>query len=449
MTIARPIRQQARQPTAIRFSLRPLAAALALSQFTIPGMALADGVVHVVNTCDDAPITPVCDGVDDGTLRKAFRCAQDGDTIDMTSLQCSTITLSAPLASGPAGFKLKGPGAEKLTINAGYQFRALVHNGLAGETMEVHDLTIRNGTYVNPYNYIEGGGCIFSSANVYLVGSNVTSCYTSAASAVAAGGAIFARGTVMLVGSTVTGSKATGFVDAKYAAARAGGIYADTVVLSQSIVSGNTAAAPTKNTYGGGVYARHFYGYYSTIAGNNATRRAGVAAGESFKIRNSTISGNTASDQDGGARLATGTAYLYNSTIAFNSAGTAGNTGGISASALHMESSIVARNTSAGVGADIGTVADGISGSHNLIMFGNVPLPTGTISDDPRLAPLQNNGGLTPTHALLGDSPAIDSGSNPLLLDWDQRLEQRKTLTAPDIGAFELDRIFSDRFEAD
>jgi len=80
-------------------------------------------------------------------------------------------------------------------------------------------------------------------------------------------------------------------------------------------------------------------------------------------------------------------------------------------------------------------------------MFGNVPLPFGTITVDPRLGPLQDNGGFTPTHALLGDSPAIDSGDNPLALEWDQRLERRESLNAADIGAFELDRIFSDRFD--
>jgi hypothetical protein len=41
----------------------------------------------------------------------------------------------------------------------------------------------------------------------------------------------------------------------------------------------------------------------------------------------------------------------------------AGSTGDISTGALHLESSIIARNTSAGVGSDIGTVADGIGGS--------------------------------------------------------------------------------------
>jgi len=447
MTIARTALPQSRPPMAIRFSLRPLAAALSLSQLVVSGFAQADEITHIVTTCDDVPVVPVCNGVEDGTLRKAFACAQDGDTIDLSNLQCSTITLGAPLTSGPVGFKVRGPGADNLTITAGNQFRALVHNGRAGDTMFVDGLTIQNGNYVNTYTYLGGGGCIFSSGNVYLTSSNVSYCYTSSATTVATGGAIFAKGAVSLLITTVSGSSASGFADTKYASARGGGIYADTVNLNLSVVSGNTATSPTKKTYGGGVHAKHFNAKYSTVAGNIATSRAGVAAKQSFTMTTSTISGNAARDFDGGAHLEAGTAYLSNSTVAFNSAGVAGSIGGISAGALHLDSSIVARNTSAGVGSDIGTVAGGISGAHNLIMFGNVPLPADTIVDDPRLGPLQLNGGLTPTHALLAGSPAIDSGSNPLELEFDQRLERRLSSDAPDVGAFEFDRIFGSGFD--
>jgi len=41
--------------------------------------------------------------------------------------------------------------------------------------------------------------------------------------------------------------------------------------------------------------------------------------------------------------------------------------------------------------------------------------------DDPLLGPLQNNGGLTLTHALLPGSPAIDTGSPTVCPLFDQR----------------------------
>src|SRR5262249_31901626 len=126
----------------------------------------------------------------------------------------------------------------------------------------------------------------------------------------------------------------------------------------------------------------------------------------------------------------------------------AGGTGGLTGPAFHMESSIVANNTAAGVETDIGTLADGISGTRNLIMASNVPPPADTIGDDPMLGPLQDNGGLSPTHALLPDSPAIDHGSASVEDKFDQRFKPRVSNFVPDIGAFELEEtLFSNGFE--
>jgi hypothetical protein len=49
-----------------------------------------------VTTCNDPDISPLCDGHDDGTLRKAFTCA-NSDTIDLRQLQCGKITLNETL----------------------------------------------------------------------------------------------------------------------------------------------------------------------------------------------------------------------------------------------------------------------------------------------------------------------------------------------------------------
>ena len=77
----------------------------------------------------------------------------------------------------------------------------------------------------------------------------------------------------------------------------------------------------------------------------------------------------------------------------------------------------------------------------------------GTAGDplDPRLGPLQDNGGFTETHALLEDSPAInvirakdcvfDDDGDVLTknkkLKTDQRLKPRKVGGGCDIGAYE------------
>lgn len=443
MGIQQPIGPRA-SARGLDIPLRPLAAALALA--ALAGPALADPVTHVVNTCADALVLPVCNGSDDGTLRQALFCAADGDTVDLSQLQCSTITLAAPLIVGTISVDMEGPGTQ-LTIDAHGQFRAIVHNGRPGDQLAIGGMTIANGRYVDPYSYGNGGGCIYSSGDLQLFGVDVHACYASASKTVATGGAIFAKGTATIVASRVTSSTVAGFASAKYATARGGGVAADTVAVVASTISGNTAAAAGSNTtYGGGIYAKNVTAKYSTIAGNSATSRAGIAAASSLRLGNSTISGNTARDLDGGAKLTAGTAYVANSTIVFNSAGTGG-AGGLSAAAVSTNSSIIALNTSAGAASDILAGAGGIAGANNLVIGANTALPDDTIGADPRLGPLQDNGGLSPTHALLADSPALDRGSAAPEVTCDQRFELRVTNGKADIGAFELDRIFAGGFE--
>jgi hypothetical protein len=94
-----------------------------------------------------------------------------------------------------------------------------------------------------------------------------------------------------------------------------------------------------------------------------------------------------------------------------------------------------------------------IAGANNLVGTASVPLPPGTISTDPQLGPLADNGGPTWTHALGAGSPAIDAGSNWAQLISDQRGagHLRVSGAAADIGAFETqaigDVIFADGFD--
>jgi hypothetical protein len=56
---------------------------------------------------------------------------------------------------------------------------------------------------------------------------------------------------------------------------------------------------------------------------------------------------------------------------------------------------------------------------------------------DPRLGPLQDNGGPTPTHALLVGSPALRTGDPTVGGSLDQRGSVRDPFRSHDIGAFE------------
>jgi hypothetical protein len=102
--------------------------------------------------------------------------------------------------------------------------------------------------------------------------------------------------------------------------------------------------------------------------------------------------------------------------------------------------------TSAGsnlVGANIDAIQQNLVESREVLVGGTIDgLP---LTADPRLGPLQSNGGLTPTHALGTGSPAIDAGA-AFGLTTDQRGQPRPSDFAAlanagdgsDIGAFEL-----------
>jgi hypothetical protein len=75
--------------------------------------------------------------------------------------------------------------------------------------------------------------------------------------------------------------------------------------------------------------------------------------------------------------------------------------------------------------------SSGFSGPGDLV--GSTALPL-----DPRVAPVANNGGPTPTMALLPGSPAIDAGNTSLAPMTDQRGFPRPAGLAADIGAYEL-----------
>jgi hypothetical protein len=420
--------------------LNPLMACLAL----VPCAEAAAVVTHVVNTCSDTAAPFVCDGQDDGTLRKAFACAQFGDTIDLTQLQCSKITLAAPLTSDAAAVILAGPGQQKLTIDGGGQSRIFVHHGSPDESLYINDLTVANGHYEKPDTVAGGsGGCVYSTGNVVLNFSTVTSCYASSANVDATGGAIYAKHGVVLDHSTVSGSTVQGN---GLAFALGGGIYADHVELNHSTVSGNSATAGTLAlAFGGGVAANVIFVDSSTVSGNKANHFAGID-GIRVYLSDSTVSENkTPVDGRVGGVYAGQTARVISSTIARNSSG-AGFAAGlfvpVPSAATTLQSTIIAGNEAAGAELDVGT-NDGktILGSNNLIMAhqAGTTVPADTLTDDPLLSSLRDNGGPTQTHALLPGSPAIDHGNHVGFLASDQRLRPRVVGAFPDIGAYEFD----------
>jgi hypothetical protein len=173
----------------------------------------------------------------------------------------------------------------------------------------------------------------------------------------------------------------------------------------------------------------------------------GIYNAGSLQIVNSTISGNRSVSADGGGILNSGVCVAIHSTVAFNRARAGG--GIANRGLMSLGNSIISNNsTDAENNADL--KGDFISRGYILVnrtdgftLSGDL---TGNIlGEDPRLAPLHDNGGPTMTHALASDSPAIDSGIADGLA-FDQRGSARllDSPTVPnaadgaDIGAFEF-----------
>jgi hypothetical protein len=464
-----------------RLRLRPLAACLALAfSASTPGAGndpsaqgqlaaiggrhvahsvrlasnVASAVTFIVNTCDDPPPVPLtCAEAIDGTVREGFLCAQNNDTIDLTQLVCSKITLNAPLVAGPGSLKLDGPGQDKLTIDAAGKFQALVHNAGPYNGLYVNGLTIANGHYDNPRGLAgSGGGCISSSGNVFLNYSAVSSCYVSS-SADALGGGIFASYTVSLYHSSVTGSTAHG---KDSGSAGGGGIFANYLELNRSTVSGNTASyTGTGRAVGGGVSAYIVRASDSTVSGNGAATATGGIDTQYAYLFNSTVSGNHADHGPIGGIYVRFVAQIFSCTIAANTgkgAFAAGLYGGFAPLPKSIvQSTIIANNRASGVALDVGSLSGvTLAGSNNLIMApqDGTRVPFDTIVEDPSLGPLQDNGGPTRTQAPLPGSPAINAGKVSSGVVFDQRGFARVVGIKPDIGAveFDPDLIFGNGF---
>lgn len=304
-----------------------------------------------------------------------------------------------------------------------------------------------------------GGGIFAFNATLHdsVISGNQALSGVNAAGAYANGGGIADLYKLQMVRTIVTNNLAQAI-----GSARGGGIYNEDrdqdggVDIAYSTISGNLAVSPGSS--GGGISAIGT----STIAcstidhnqsvNNSALSVSGIA-GDTVVIRNSTISTNTATTGSS-AVFASIPLAISNSTIAFNVA--AGSTAGLylyPGGNVDLESTIIASNTStAGGGFDLVSRAM-VTGSHNLVRNPGITLPANVamVGVDPLLASLANNGGLTRTHSFQIGSPAIDAGSNPQFLPFDQRGPGfgRVVGAAADIGAYEAksDRIFANGFE--
>ena len=433
------------------------------------GAGRGAGVVALMQTLRDAsaqqhrgarltgagvlPVTSCADDGSSGTLRAVIATAASGDIVELGALTCSVITLSqGALAVKPDSLTIHGPGAQKLAIDGAAKDRVFVHYGT--DTLTISALTVRNGSNLLDGYKVAGGACIIGGSYVTLDHSIVTGCIAVGEGAY--GGALLARG-ITLYTSTLDANFARGNTVKSLTAAYGGGAFAyrGTAALYDSIVSGNRADIDPANSYGsydtgGGLFTDNgAFVLRSTIAGNYTDGTGGgIASHGPLLITNSTLTGNTAKRKPGGGLFlrSADLSALHNSTITLNVAPLGGGmyVSG-TAPSLQLDSTILSGNSPPSA-SDIAAKSPlAVVGANNLIVAAgtNVTLPADTLRSDPRLRPLANNGGPTPTHALSPGSPAIDRGNNTAGLDTDQRgADFPRTIgNAPDIGAFEAAAI--------
>ncbi len=353
-------------------------------------------------------------------------------------------------------------------------------------TVQMTRLTIRNGNDAGGDGPVVGGGGISNLNSILTLTDVIVTGNTTATS----GGGIYSAGALTLENSTISNnqggegggisSPGSAFVaiprfvtirnstiSGNSTTAFGGGISAgSTLMMDGSTVSGNSAFT------GGGISAAGLTLTHSTVSGNRAVRGYGIALSGISTLSGSAVFGNSARADAPGFTRGFGAVHvssgagvtLTNSTVSGNSEGS----GIYNDGTLTMTSVTISANSSPIANEGSGITNRGVLTARNAIVANNIgpagncggPPGTGraiasaghnldsgntcgfaSIGDltntDPRLGPLQDNGGATFTHALLAGSPAIDAGDPAGCPATDQRGVARPQGAACDIGAYE------------
>jgi predicted outer membrane repeat protein len=336
------------------------------------------------------------------SLREALALANANPGPDTITLDPSLSGVPIHLSLGQLlitdAVTIQGLSAAETVIDAQQQSRIFDATATAGD-VTLEGLTLTGGRTTGDGEL--GGAIRFQSSGTLLVRDSSVSGNSTQALDAAGGGIAADAGAVMLTGSTVVGNLTQG-LDAP-----GGGIW---VALGAVTVSNSTIANNTTPADGGGIFA-----FSGAVTLNNSTVAGNSAQGEAAR---------------GGGIFANLGAVTLHSTIVADDRDNGGSPdlkpgkGPVS-----VTSSLIGSNQGTGL------TATGLVPDANGDLIGSAGIPL-----DPLLGPLQNNGGPTPTLALLPGSPAIDRGANPLDLVTDQRGVDfsRQSGAGVDMGAFEF-----------
>lgn len=343
-----------------------------------------------------------------------------------------------------------------MTVSA-TTFRSNTSSGAGGAINGYNGLlTITDSTFSGNSSDTQGGGLYLYTGELTVRNS------TFSGNAASSGGGMYlteGAGQVSITDSVIDSNTSTN---------DSAGIFASnsSLTITRTRISGNSAPS----TAGGLFFVNDgtLTVIDSSITGNTAKSAAGLySEGQTTRIINTTIAGNSAYGYGGGAAIILRSAEsgIWNSTIAGNRANDedfydaedTARGGGLmlfdpddTGFGLSIVSTIIAGNFR-GSGSDAEDIAlddyasiDTDASSYNLI--GDAGSAGGLtngdnhnkVGADPKLGDLRDNGSGRQTLALLDGSPAINAGANPLGLTSDQRgAAFLRASGAADIGAYE------------
>jgi hypothetical protein len=332
-----------------------------------------------------------------------------------------------------------GSGASTTIIDGGQQ-DSVVFVPNSNSHVVLAELTIQNGKCIDG----NGGGGIDNFGTLEVRDVVIThNTVTGPNNGYAFGGGIFSQGTVTLNHTVVSNNQSS---DA-YFGSGSGIANLGTLTINDSTISGNFSE--TTDTNGAGISSGPTTIINrSTISGNRTgggdDEGGGIESAGLLIMNNSTVYGNKSVGGVGGGIVNdSGTVMISSSTISGNEAQYGG--GGISNGAtVNIQNSIVSDNTGGNCDGTFTSLGYNLSSDSTCNFSG----PGDLNNTEPKLGPLQNNGGPTQTMSEALSSPTVDAG-NPSgctdgqghLLTTDQRGAPRpgknKHDKRCDMGAFE------------
>jgi hypothetical protein len=406
--------------------------------------------------CVPSTVTNLADA-GPGSLRDALATTPSGGTVDFQPGLSGTITLTSATLAITQDVTIAGPGADVITVSGSTVSLPRPFTIAPGVTVTIMGLTIANGNAGYGGTFF-GGGAIYNGGFLTITACSLTGNRSlgAADAGPAGGGGIYNFGTLTVTWSMIAGNVATG------GSASGGGIYnAGTLTLVDSTVSGNHADGHGLHNRGGsgsggGIENTGILTIIaSTLRDNDASgsfeagraRGGGIANEGTLTLVESTLSNNNAFARvsaEGGGISNFGTVAVTSCTLSGNATGIGGGIADDTPGTVRLQNTILAGN-SATASADVLGALNSLG--HNLIGIGDGSSDyadtdlVGTSANPiaPLLGRLQDNGGPTPTMALLAGSPAIDAGALTDM-EWDQRGPGYPRLVngATDIGAFEV-----------